>query len=187
MSGKENMISGNINRIKTWVKKVIQVQDTNLFAGTDAGKVTTADRNSFVGNYAGHGNTTGQKNNYYGYETGYSAIDGDRNTYLGYVTGHTNLHGCDNISVGYAAGFYETGDKKLFVDIGPRTNEADARVKALIYGIFDAATANQLLRLNGILELTEITNYADNAAAVTGGLTVGQVYRSGDSLNIVHA
>jgi len=38
--------------------------------------------------------------------------------------------------------------------------------------------------------LTIVTDppvYADNAAAVAGGLTVGQIYRTGDALKIVHS
>lgn len=35
--------------------------------------------------------------------------------------------------------------------------------------------------------LGTVTEYADNAAAVTGGLVVGQIYRTGDALKVVHA
>jgi hypothetical protein len=34
--------------------------------------------------------------------------------------------------------------------------------------------------------ISGVTEYADNAAAITGGLNVGQVYRTGDLLKIVH-
>ena len=33
----------------------------------------------------------------------------------------------------------------------------------------------------------DVPEYADNAAAVTGGLVTGQIYRTGDALKIVHA
>ncbi len=35
--------------------------------------------------------------------------------------------------------------------------------------------------------LTDIPSYADNAAAITGGLVNGDVYRTGDILKIVHS
>lgn len=34
--------------------------------------------------------------------------------------------------------------------------------------------------------LTGVLEYADNAAAVTAGLAVGKIYRTGDVLKIVH-
>jgi hypothetical protein len=34
--------------------------------------------------------------------------------------------------------------------------------------------------------ISGVTEYADNAAAITGGLNIGQVYRTGDLLKIVH-
>lgn len=33
---------------------------------------------------------------------------------------------------------------------------------------------------------SSVPEYADNAAAVTGGLNVGDIYRTGDVLKIVH-
>lgn len=35
--------------------------------------------------------------------------------------------------------------------------------------------------------LTDIPSYADNTAAITGGLVNGDVYRTGDLLKIVHS
>jgi hypothetical protein len=35
-------------------------------------------------------------------------------------------------------------------------------------------------------KLSNVIEYADNAAATTAGLSVGQVYRTGDLLKIVH-
>jgi hypothetical protein len=38
----------------------------------------------------------------------------------------------------------------------------------------------------GKITLSSLSNYANNAAAVTAGLTAGQLYRNGDNLCIVH-
>lgn len=40
--------------------------------------------------------------------------------------------------------------------------------------------------VTGNITLGNIQNFASNAAAITGGLTTGMLYRNGDSLNIVH-
>ena len=87
---------------------------------------------------------------------------------MGRAAGHSCTTGHSNNFLGYAAGYYETGDYKLFIDVLARANEADGRVKALIYGVFDAATADQLLRINGILEITTIKNGATQAGAGAG-------------------
>jgi hypothetical protein len=39
---------------------------------------------------------------------------------------------------------------------------------------------------NGLICSKSISEYADNAAAVTAGLAVGTHYRTGDTLKIVH-
>ena len=36
------------------------------------------------------------------------------------------------------------------------------------------------------LDLSALTEYVDNAAATTAGLTVGSLYRTGDFLKVVH-
>lgn len=44
----------------------------------------------------------------------------------------------------------------------------------------------QNLLLLNTPSFTSVPEYADNAAAVTAGLAVGKVYRTGDVLKIVH-
>lgn len=39
---------------------------------------------------------------------------------------------------------------------------------------------------SGSIVLTNVPVYADNAAAVSAGLAIGRVYRTGDALKIVH-
>lgn len=171
MNGKAEIISGSWNRVKNWVNKRIRIEN---------------DNNIFVGLEAGNSNIAGLRNSLLGYQAGYKNTGGYGNTSIGHKAGYSNITGHYSTYIGNEAGYYETVGSKLFIDDRARTDEADGRIKALIYGLFDAATANQLLRVNGILELTEISDYANNAAAITGGLTTGQVYRNGDSLNIVH-
>ena len=154
---------------KQATKIILRIKDLNTFIGEDAGKVTTGNYNNFMGSLAGYSNTTGSDNNFMGYGAGYS-----------------NTTGNNNIFIGDFAGYHETGSNKLYIDNRSRSNEADARVKSLIYGVYDAATANQRLRINGRLGVTETPEYADNAAAAAGGLSVGEFYRTGDVVKVVH-
>lgn len=49
------------------------------------------------------------------------------------------------------------------------------------------AVATRLtIKASGILNLSNTPNYTDNAAAIAGGLAVGDVYRNGDVVMIVH-
>jgi len=47
--------------------------------------------------------------------------------------------------------------------------------------LFATCHANVLQRV-----IADTPEYADNAAALLGGLTAGQIYRTGDNLKIVH-
>lgn len=49
-----------------------------------------------------------------------------------------------------------------------------------------STTAANQIALGGSLKITITQNFADNAAALAGGLLVGDVYRNGDILQIVH-
>ena len=140
----------------------------NNFLGYQAGYNNTGDYSTFLGYQAGYNNTSGHRNNFLGYLSGYSNTTGNRNSFLGYQAGYTNVTGERNNFLGCEAGYYETGSNKLFIDNQLRANENDGRIKALIYGIFDAATANQILRINGILELTAIKSGATQAGAGAG-------------------
>lgn len=159
----------------------------NNFMGNYAGYLNiSGNYNNFMGARAGYANTTGYRNNFMGYRAGHANTTGYNNNFMGAYAGYRNITGNNNNFLGVYAGYHETSSNKLFIDNQERIDEADGRVKALIYGIFDAATANQRLRINGRLGVTEIPEYADNAAAVTGGLSVGEFYRSGDLLKVVH-
>ena len=87
-------------------------------------------------------------------------------TAAGAYAGFTLADGMSGgVFLGYQAGYYETAPNKLFIDNAQRANEADARVKALVYGIFDAATANQYLTINGHLVALESLTVSGLATA----------------------
>lgn len=54
---------------------------------------------------------------------------------------------------------------------------------------FTAAELLELFQANfnaPAIVIADTPEYADNAAALLGGLTTGQIYRTGDNLKIVH-
>ncbi len=94
---------------------------------------TTGSWNSAVGGAALRFNTTGNFNSAMGYYANLYNQEGSRNTIIGYEAGRgTSPHNkSGNVFLGYQAGYYETGDNKLYIANG----SADANV--LIYGDFN--------------------------------------------------
>jgi hypothetical protein len=56
----------------------------------------------------------------------------------------------------------------------------------LFYGKSNATPSSQIMSVNGSLNVLTCPEYADNAAALAGGLKVGDLYRTTDTLKIVH-
>ena len=151
--------------------------------------------NTANGYEALYSNTTGQSNTANGVQALYSNTTGNYNTANGSEAGFSNSTGNNNVFLGYNAGYWETGSNKLFIDNQQRANEADARNKALIYGLFDADPANQVLTVNGTLKMQNlnITNlanpvngqdaatkaYVDAAAGSVTTHSIGEVYGGG--------
>lgn len=132
--------------------------------GVHAGENTTTGGGSInMGTSAGRSNITGEQTVNIGYEAGYSSLTG-YNVNIGYQAGRQGSATARNVIVGYQAGFYgngghnvflgftsgqyETGDNKLFIDSISRSSESDARLKSLIYGVFDADPNNQVITFN---------------------------------------
>ena len=148
----ENNTSGDFNTAIGWYA---------LLQNTE-GKLNTACGVSLVDNTTGDLNTA----------AGFNALSfnktGGNNTAVGSYAGYNSL-ASGNVFLGYQAGYYETGSNKLFIDNQQRTGQTDARIKALIYGVFDASPANQSLTINGN------TTISGNAT-VTGNLQIGGSY-----------
>jgi len=125
-------------------------------------------------------NTEGVDNTVIGASALYHNTSGCANTANGTAVGHDNTTGSYNIFLGHEAGYYETGSNKLYIDNQRRGNESDARAKSLIYGVFDADPANQVLTINGkvgvrtsvpayLLDVNgEITSRSSNAFRLRG-------------------
>lgn len=165
---------------------------SNLAIGTQSLYSNTAGHSnlaigyqSLKTNVTGYGNigigyqslyfNTNHKNTAIGFLASVGNTSGASNTAIGYNALVANQTGAGNIALGASAGYYETGSNKLFIDNAERASEADGRVKALIYGVFDAAIANQLVRLNGVLELTSIKSGSTQANA---GAAANEVWKT---------
>jgi len=148
---------------------------SNVAMGGSAGSYNqTGNYNTLIGNGAGYDVAANSysNNTFIGYQTGYSTTTGGNNFFGGYQAGFTNATGTNNVFLGYQAGYYETGSNKLFIDNVKRASEADGRTKALVYGVFDAATANQSLTVNGNFGVNTATfgTNATNTIAIANGV-----------------
>jgi len=112
---------------------VLAIKGLNgLVVGVDAGRISTGQRNSFVGSRAGYSNAAGEYNAFLGYDagsdnnsgsynsffganTGIHNTTGGYNSYLGYAAGFNNTAGTNNAFVGDYAGFNNTGNENSFV------------------------------------------------------------------------
>jgi len=162
----------------------------NVAIGANALRTCGAgDWNVAVGTGAMYATTSGLYNVGIGYQALRLNTAGNFNTAIGLEAGYTN-NADYNVFVGFRAGYYETGSDKLFIDNKQRASEADGRIKALIYGIFDAAVANQRLTFNanvgigGPATSTSILNVTGLPVAAAG-LAAGDVWNNGGVLTIV--
>jgi len=105
-----------------------------------------------------------------------------------YTTRLMTILGSGNIGIGTT-----TPDKKLEINSATgdclRLTYNDADGSATYYTDFAVSSAGNLkiTPSGGVTNIQGIVEYADNAAAVTAGLAVGDLYRTDDVLKIVHA
>ena len=89
---------------------ILRVKGTgNLFVGSEAGKNTSGNYNTFNGFQAGYTNSTGTYSTFMGYQSGYSNTTGSYNTFEGYKAGNLNVNGEQNTFLGNVAGMKNTG------------------------------------------------------------------------------
>lgn len=145
----------------------------NMFIGAGSGVANTASNNVFIGYASGAANTSGNQNMFLGIQSGSVNTTGLNNTYIGYQAGFAG-NTSNGVYLGYFAGKYETLSSKLFIDSIDRTDEATARTNSLIYGLFDATPANQILRLNAKVGIGMAPTYTLD---ITGDVNVTGIFR----------
>ena len=123
---------------------------------------TTGAENTSVGLHALFYNTKGVANTGLGLNANLYNEEGSRNTMVGFNAGKgTAKHNkSGNVFFGFSAGFYETGDNKLYI-------ENSRSSTPLIYGEFD----NDILAINGKLGVG--TQAPDVKLQVVGGSDAG--------------
>ena len=175
----------------------------NYSAGPSAGGViTTAQGNVNVGSHAAElldrGNNSVNAGIYAG-SSGYVASD---NVVVGAYANTNNTYGGTSVILGsHAAELISTSAIANVVDhaimIGANTKPlANSDVNETVIGIGTSGrgsntstigtTATTSSKLFGVLNIGTVPNYLNNAAALTAGLVIGDVYRNGDILQVVH-
>ena len=148
--------------------------------------ITTGEANTLYGRVNGELVTTGNFNTAVGVNTLAALTDGTGNTAVGYGCLFVNVHGNGNtclgqtagkytmgdvgVFLGHAAGYWETQGSCLYIDNTARTDEADGRVKALVYGVFGTNPVDQSLTVNGIFRQSGASTYSVFSQSGTAGL-----------------
>lgn len=108
-----------------------------------------------------------------------NSTTGGRNHGIGYQTVTTGS-GEDKMAYGTLAS--ATADRAIAIG-----RQASAtHTNSVVLGTNVTSKADSTTHVAG-LNVGTVDEYADNAAAVTAGLPIGQVYRTGDLLKVVHA
>ncbi|NJP04059.1 hypothetical protein HC823_02280 [Candidatus Gracilibacteria bacterium] len=130
-----------------------------LFVGTgQTVDARTGFSNVGVGYRALQGSTAISHSTGVGHSALLNASTGSANTAVGRSSFYTATSMTGGIALGAYAGYYETGNDKLFISSltdAAQVDEATARTKAIIYGVQDGTTtANQTLDLNAQVKAT---------------------------------
>jgi hypothetical protein len=147
----------------------------SAFGSLAQNALTIGDSNSSFGESSQFSLTTGQYNSTLGAYAHFNLTTGSNNTAFGYMASNTMTTTDGGVALGYKAGYYETGADKLFIDNRQRINEADGRIKALVYGIFADAVANQSLTFNANVSITGSLTLATPLAPVGAKYIVQEV------------
>ncbi len=212
ISGKENTIApGTSSQYfrgdKTWVEfpsVSVEPLEFDSYKRTvwNTGKGSIYLNTSF-GRDAFRSNSTGQYDTAYGYFALGLNSQGNQNTGIGSYALSNNLTGSDNTAVGIEAGALvnivsANGSPSKGVYIGKRasagnwsennTNEIVIGCEAIGAGSNTATLGNtDIVKtvLRGKINTASMPVYADNAAATTGGLAVGDQYRTSTGVLMV--
>lgn len=126
----------------------------------------TGNQNNAVGGISGFALTSGSGNNFFGYNSGLTLSTGSNNLFLGHSAGSAATTISSAVIIGGHNGTGVTSNQILIAD--------------------GAGTERIRVTSTGNVILAAIQEFADNAAAIVGGLAVGTIYRTGDALKIVH-
>src|SRR5574344_1918815 len=164
---------------------------------------TTGNSNSAQGVNALRYNTTGNYNSAQGVSALQNNTTGNSNSAQGVNALQNNTTGYYNSAQGAGAGRYiangvtgrTTGNNGIYLGYNSKAsdNETDNEIvigaNAIGKGLNIVVlgnTSTTATYLAGKLNIGTVSEYADNTAALAGGLGVGDVYRTDDLLKVVH-
>lgn len=178
-----NYFSGLLQTGTNGILTTGQIKGSNLYTDSGANTVNfgvgTPQKgyyDCFIGHNSGKNLLTGSFNTFLGASSGYNCNGSSGNVYIGYNAGYGG-NGSNNVFVGKEAGYHETGSSKFILDNTKRSSEADARQKALMYGVFSSAAESQQLTVNATLSVN---------GAIKIGPTIGgnQAYLTSNGTNL---
>ena len=160
----------------------------NIGVGYDAGKsISNGTNNISIGRASGGASATASVGTYnvsMGDAAGGSLTSGSDNTNLGKFAGWMNASGSGNVFVGAFAGYRQSNPASRFiVNNQDRFSDTAELTNSLIVGSFNATVSSQVVRVNGKFGATQIPIFANNAAAIAGGLQAGDLYRVNASVD----
>jgi hypothetical protein len=182
----------------------------NTFIGSFSGHGNkTGVENTFVGTSAGQNNGVGSDNTYIGHRAGNSNISGSNNTLVGNSAGLNITSGSDNTFVGKNAGYYISNgssvvsgsNRSVFIGTDVKSNGHD-EINQIVIGynavgngtntvtignndITDTYLKGTLRASTAILaQVSSSYNFADDAAAASGGVPLGGLYHTSGSIKI---
>ena len=147
-------------------------QDFNSVAVGNAAPATNSIHTTVLGGGAATNNTGCNFSTIIGANAGYSGS------------------GSSNIFLGNQAGYYETGSNKLIIDNQQGTDEANARTRAMFYGVFNSNPSLQTLNINASVTAPSFIGSGSNLTGVqlpitlTTNGTSGAATFSGNVLNV---
>jgi hypothetical protein len=129
---------------------------------------TTGASNTAVGTLALVSNQGGGSNSAFGLASLASCVSGGTNSGFGMYSLYSTS-GSGNVALGYSAGFYESGSNALYIDNQDRGSSANDKANALVYGVFDAAVANQRLTFNALTTVNGKFATTESVATLSNG------------------
>ncbi|HEY8561661.1 MAG TPA: tail fiber domain-containing protein [Pyrinomonadaceae bacterium] len=124
-TGKANVLEAKTQFNLNGARVLHATGTDNLFAGAEAGAVTTGGFNAFFGAQSGKSNTTGFNNTFAGAYAGRANASGANNAFFGANAGLTNNGGSFNSFFGSNAGFSNTsGASNSFFGNGAGLNNS---------------------------------------------------------------
>lgn len=163
----------------------------NTGLGANSGfNLTTGASNTIVGYNSGVAMTTGGSNTTVGTLSGNAITSGAGNTLVGLSAGQTITTGVNNTIIGQSVGssVLTTGSGNIYIGVSANIAAGSAN-EGSTFRLGNHAT--NLMRATGINTATPAffldwmpasTSFASDAAAATGGVAVGQIYRNGSVL-----